>query len=67
MRMKTTIDRLLTLDDLTEIFPRSKWSIRQYLKGLPVVRIGRTPYWQESVIRDFIEAHTERRETHDQK
>ena len=57
------IDKLLTMKDLMEIIPRDKKTVRKYVEHLPVVTIGRCKYWQESVIRDFIEANTERRDT----
>jgi predicted DNA-binding transcriptional regulator AlpA len=51
------IDRLLTLKDVMEIIPRSKKTVMGYIKHLPRVELGRTVYWKESVIRDFIDAN----------
>lgn len=56
--MKQKIDRLLTMNDLMQIFPRSKKTIMSYVKHLPRVEVGHSVYWKESVIRDFIEANT---------
>ena len=56
--MKQKIDRLLTMNDLMQIFPRNKRTIMSYVKHLPRVEVGRSVYWKESVIRDFIEANT---------
>lgn len=60
MRQKRTIDRLLTLADVMEIIPRSKKTIMGYLKHLPRVELGRSVFWKESVIRDFIDANERR-------
>lgn len=54
------IDRLLTLADVMEIIPRSKKTIMGYLKHLPRVELGRSVFWKESVIRDFIDANERR-------
>lgn len=51
------IDRLMTLADVMEIIPRSKKTIMGYLKHLPRVELGRSVFWKESVIRDFIDAN----------
>lgn len=56
------IDRLLTLKDVMEIIPRSKKTVMGYIKHLPRVELGRTVYWKESVIRDFIDANERRAE-----
>lgn len=61
MKQQKQIDRLLTLADVMEIIPRSKKTIMGYLKHLPRVELGRSVFWKESVIRDFIDAN-ERRE-----
>lgn len=60
MKQKRTIDRLLTLKDVMEIIPRSKKTVMGYIKHLPRVELGRTVYWKESVIRDFIDANERR-------
>ena len=60
MNRKRTIDRLLTLKDVMEIIPRSKKTVMGYIKHLPRVELGRTVYWKESVIRDFIDANERR-------
>jgi hypothetical protein len=43
-----------------EIIPRSKKTVMGYIKHLPRVELGRTVYWKESVIRDFIDANERR-------
>lgn len=57
MGQRKQIDRLLTLKDVMEIIPRSKKTIMGYLKHLPRVELGRSVFWKESVIRDFIDAN----------
>lgn len=54
------MDRLMTLADVMEIIPRSKKTIMGYLKHLPRVELGRSVFWKESVIRDFIDANERR-------
>ena len=51
------IDRLLSLADVMEIIPRSKKTVMAYLAHLPRVEIGRSVFWKESVIREFIDAN----------
>lgn len=60
MKQKQQMDRLLTLADVMEIIPRSKKTIMGYLKRLPRVELGRSVFWKESVIRDFIDANERR-------
>ncbi len=60
MKQQKQIDRLLTLADVMEIIPRSKKTIMGYLKHLPRVELGRSVFWKESVIRDFIDANERR-------
>lgn len=57
MKQKQQMDRLMTLADVMEIIPRSKKTIMGYLKHLPRVELGRSVFWKESVIRDFIDAN----------
>lgn len=60
MKQKQQMDRLMTLADVMEIIPRSKKTVMGYIKHLPRVELGRTVYWKESVIRDFIDANERR-------
>ncbi len=61
------IEHMLKLADIMAIFGVSKKTAMRYVAHLPRVEIGKSVYYPESVIRDFIETHTtdggERNET----